>query len=213
MGELLAQVVAVRGGVAQAPEGVQADDVERAPVHAVQGAGGVTDGTAEDGPNGGDDLGEEGVDEVGDALERSFATRTVQDRDAVVEGFAGQVSAGEQAQFAACDEDDVGAVAAQPLGPLGAVDEVRQHLLVRHLAGKRREPDLQADGRGVPGRGLDPVGVAACDADRGAVQVLGDDPHLPLDDPGVEAGAGAAAVGKGARVVVDALAAHGRRLQ
>ncbi|GAA4235702.1 hypothetical protein FHR32_007672 [Streptosporangium album] len=142
-----------------------------------------------------------------------FAVGAGQDRDAGVEGVAGQVSAGEQAQFAAGDEDDVGAVAAQPFGPLGAVDEVRQHLLVRHLAGKRREPDLQPGGCGVPSRGLDPVGFAARDADRGAVQVLGDGPHLPLNNPGVEDGAGVVAVGKDARVVADALATHDLHLQ
>lgn len=37
VGELPAQVLAVGGGVAQTAEGVEAHDVERAPVHAVQG--------------------------------------------------------------------------------------------------------------------------------------------------------------------------------
>jgi hypothetical protein len=119
---------------------------------------------------------------------------------------------GEQTQFAAGDEDDVGAVTAQVFGPLGAIGEVRQHLLVRHLAGERGEPDLDLDlqpgGRRVSGRGLEMIGVAARDADRGAVQVPGDDPHVPLDHVGVEDGAGGGAVGKGAGVVVDALDAH-----
>lgn len=65
----------------------------------------------------------------------------------------------------------------------------------------------------MPGGGLDPVQVAARDADRGAVQVLGDDLHVPRDGIGVEERAGGIAVGKGAGVVVDAFASHALRLR
>lgn len=78
----------------------------------------------EDGPYSADDLAEEGVDPVRDALEGGFAVRACEDRDAVREGVAGQVSPGEQAQLAAGDEDDVRAVTAQSFGPLGAVEAI-----------------------------------------------------------------------------------------
>lgn len=213
MGELLAQVVTVRGGVTQAPEGIQTDDVEGAPVHPVQGARGVADRAGEEGADGADDVTEESVDLVGDGLECGFTVGARQNRDAVVKGVAGQVPAGEQAQFAAGDQNDVSALLTQSFGSLRTVGEVRKHLFVGHLAGERREPDLQPDCRGVPRGGLDPVQVAARDADRGAVQVLGDDLHVPRDGIGVEERPGGIAVGKRAGVVVDALASHALHLR
>ena len=106
--------------------------------------------------------------------------------EALVDGVAGQEPLVHQAQLGAGDEHDLATSLPEPLGPLGAVGEQRQHLVGGQLQRVRREPDLQAQVGGERRRQLQPLGIAADDADRVAVQVVTDDAQLALDDLRVE---------------------------
>ncbi|MDF2256616.1 hypothetical protein [Streptantibioticus ferralitis] len=107
-------------------------------------------------------------------------------------------------------DDAVGAQVqiGQRIGAVGAVREVGQHLLLGHLARERRVPPLQSGGGRQLGCRAESFGIAAGDADGGAVQVVGDDPHLARHLVRFEGATGAVAVREGSGVVLHAPAAH-----
>ncbi|MET9365858.1 hypothetical protein ABZX93_33800 [Streptomyces sp. NPDC006632] len=136
---MAADLIAVVGGVAAVAVGVHPHDVERRPVDVLDGNGRVRDPPAEPRPDRFGHLPQKRVDLPGDLLERGRALRRrrTQGVHPVVEGLSGEIAAREHTDLAPADQHDLGAGPAQRLGPLGTVDEVGQHLLVRHFAGER----------------------------------------------------------------------------
>jgi hypothetical protein len=108
-----------------------------------------------------------------------------------------------QRELAPGHEDDLRARPAHPLGARGAVAQQVEHLGLGHVTDERRVPHLQAELGGDRRRDVEPVRIAAEDADRVAVQVVADDRQLPpnngrgerlardptMDEPGVVADA------------------------
>jgi len=170
------------------PVRVHRDDVERAPVDILLQHGGVGHIAAEPLVGGGGGLGEESVHagwelaQAGPQLGVAGGDR----RDPRVGVLAWDEPGGEQAQLAPGDQHDPGPLVAQVFGPLGAVGKVRQHLVRRHLARKRREPHLQSRLGRMPGSQRQALRVTPSDPDRGAMQILSDDLQLPPDHVGVE---------------------------
>src|SRR5262245_16438826 len=99
------------------------------------------------------------------------------------------------------------------LGAVRAVGEQRRELLGGQLARERREPHLQAFGRGEFAGDAEPCGITAGDPHGRAVEFPGDDAHLAADHAGVEVRSAVLPAGAEAGVVVDALAAHGDSFQ
>jgi len=62
---------------------------------------------------------------------------------AAVQALAGDEARAEQGHLAAQDQDEVGAGAPQPLGPLCAGDEVLDELVRAEVVEERGEPHLQ----------------------------------------------------------------------
>lgn len=188
MSKEVPQVRAERGGVLRGPVRVDADQVERRPVDALPGAGGVGHPSAEAVADGRRGLGEKGVDVVEYRAEGHPPVQVRGDhgRQPVQVGVAGEEAVAEGADLAAGDEHHVRADLAHRLGALRAVGEKRQRLHRVQVYGERGEPHLQPGVRRVPGRDGQPFRFAAGDAHGVAVQVFGDDRHLPPDGLGVE---------------------------
>ena len=137
------------------------------------------------------------------------AYRVGEEREPFLEGVAGKEAGREQAHLRSRTHHHPSPAPPNSLGPLRAVGEEREQLLLRETVGEGAEPDLEPRVGRVPRGDLESVGVAAGDADGGTVQVVADDLHLAAHDVRIEGLAGARALVQEAGVEVDALGLHG----
>src|SRR6516165_2171215 len=194
------------------PVQIHAHEVEGCPVDALERDGGVGDPAAEAFADARHGIPEEVVDtptELADPLAPSIRFSVQQQRDPVRRGRSAQEPRVHQAQLGADNEHDLGAPLADPLRPLGAVGEQREHRVGRQLERVRREPDLQAEVGGGGRRQLQPRRITAGDADGVAVQVVADDAQLALHDVRIESLTRDRSITDEAGVIRDALGAHG----